>query len=123
MNFLPQGMVLQRSLGGTHVWTDAGGGVDSTQVSLGGVGEVGEMVHLGGTSWTFCHVPCFPPASSTLLLGPLCAGDRWQIGKALLLILCYLGTQEGSNPCTARVGDAGILWRGGSSRVSLVLCV
>lgn len=66
-----------------------GRGENSTQMSLDGVAEVGEMVHLGGTSWIFCHMHCFSPSPSTVLLRPfpLHAGDRWQIGKALLLIL------------------------------------
>lgn len=82
-----------------------GGGVDSTQMSRGGDAEWGKWCTLEASPGhlVVCHASLLPPAP--LLLGPfpLCAGDSWQIGKALLLILWYLGTQERSYPCTARV--------------------
>lgn len=125
MDFLLQGMVLPWSLGDTCVSADDGGGVDSTQMSRGGGAEWRKWCTLEASPGhlVVCHASLLPPAP--LLLGPfpLCAGDSWQIGKALLLILWYLGTQERSYPCTARVWGAGILWRGGSSCVSPVLCV
>lgn len=91
MDFLLQGMVLPWSLGDTCVSADDGGRCRQHSDVMGWWCWVGEMVHLGGISWTSCHVPCFSPASSTTSLGALslvCWGQLadWQSTSAYSVV-------------------------------------